>query len=112
MCWKCGRVRPYDGPRELQLLGYCYLLPSGQIAMANEHADWEGLEGWPDWKAEDNSGELYFKMREMWPEVFMAAYREAMFVSASRPSNIMDRKKWERIYALAKAEFWGADYAK
>lgn len=110
MCWRCGRVRPSDGPEELKLPGYNYLLPSGQIAVAREAADWEKLYQWPDWEATDSNGNPYFEMREIWPEVFVTAYQEAMFATTGWPNNIADRTEWARIYALSKEEFWEGEF--
>lgn len=63
MCWKCGAVRPNDGPQKRKVgdpSAYRYLNDAGRIVEANEAADWEYLPEWPEWEQRDTSGVPYF----------------------------------------------------
>jgi hypothetical protein len=77
MCWRCGAVRPYDGPQHARIIdprhhrdGYFYRQDDGAIVAANEAADWEALtreDGFPAWDAKDAQGVHFFKLIEGQP---------------------------------------------
>ena len=63
MCWKCGVVRPYDGPYPEKNGDWRngYIVGDGTIAIPNEVAYWEDeLSVWPEWDQVDSKGCPFF----------------------------------------------------